>query len=237
MTGPSEPPRRFYKTVRIDGGQDHGVQLDGRGARTPAGLALRVPTPALARLLAQEWEDQGEHILIASMPAVRLAFTAIDRVASAREEVCTEVARYAGADLLCYFADQPKALEERQARAWSPLLDWARDDLELHLIRTIGIVHRTQPAETLLRAARLAGALDDFALAGLAHATALFGSAVLAFAVQRDKLSGEEAFELSRLDEAFQIERWGADEEASVRTEAGRMEARMLEAWFRALDA
>jgi chaperone required for assembly of F1-ATPase len=237
MTEPSEPPRRFYSAVRIEAGHDYRLLLDGRPVRTPAGAVLTVPTEALARMLAAEWEAQGRDIVMASMPAVRLAFTALDRVSQTREAVCTEVARYASSDLLCYFADQPKALEERQLAAWGPVLDWARDSLQLHLARTAGVAHRTQPAESLLRVARLAGELDDYALAGLIHATALFGSAVLAFALQRDQFSGLEAFELSRLEEAFQIERWGADEEAEARTEALRAEARMLEAWFRGLGA
>ena len=78
-------------------------------------------------------------------------------------------------------------------------------------------------------------ALDDFSLTGLATATGLFGSAVLALAVQRGALSGAEAFELSRLDEAWQERQWGVDEEAAQRTAARRAEAELLDRWFAAL--
>jgi chaperone required for assembly of F1-ATPase len=240
-TGAAQPPRRFYKAVgtgasKTGAAKDgFGVLLDGRAVRTPAGLALTAPTEALARMLADEWDAQGEHIVMASMPAVRLAFTALDRVAGAREAVCAEAARYAGSDMLCYFADGPTALVERQLQAWGSVLDWAEQALGLTLIRTVGVAPVEQPAASLLRAARLAEQLDDFALAGLVHGAALFGSAVLAFALQRGQLSGEAAFELSRLDEAFQAEFWGVDDEAARRTEAMRAEAAMLEAWFGAL--
>ena len=120
--------------------------------------------------------------------AVRLAFTALDAVAGARAPVAAEVARYAGSDMLCYFADHPTPLVERQVKGWGAILQWAEEDLQLPLVRTTGIIHVTQPAETLLRVARLADALDDFSLAGLAHATSLVGSAILALALQRDKL-------------------------------------------------
>ena len=229
-------PKRFYKAAHVQavaGG--FAVVLDGRGVRTPAGAALVAPTEAMAKLLAAEWDAQGEYVAMATMPAVRLAFTALDRVAEAREAVAAEVARYAGADLLCYFADGPEALVERQLHHWGPVLEWAESELQLHLIRTVGISPQEQPAASLLRAARLADHLDDFALAGLAHAAALYGSALLAFALQRGELGGETAFELSRLDEAFQAERWGVDEEAARRTEAMRAEAVMLGAWFEAL--
>jgi chaperone required for assembly of F1-ATPase len=235
-TGASAPPRRFYKAVRaqaVTGG--FGVLLDGRAVRTPAGLALVAPTEALAEMLVREWDAQGQSILMATMPATRLAFTALDRVAGAREAVCAEAARYAGSDMLCYFAEAPKALAERQLRSWGPVLAWAEAALGLDLIRAVGVAPIEQPAASLLRTARLADQLNDFALAGLVHGAALFGSAVLAFALQRGQLNGETAFELSRLDEAFQVEFWGVDDEAARRTQAMRAEAAMLEAWFRAL--
>ena len=78
--------------------------------------------------------------------------------------------------------------------------------------------------------------LDDFALAGLGMATPLLGSAILSLALQRGAVSGAEAFELSRLDEAFQESRWGVDAEAAERTAARRAEAELLERWFRALE-
>ena len=81
----------------------------------------------------------------------------------------------------------------------------------------------------------LAAAQDSFALAGLAFATALFGSAVLGLAAQRGRLTGVQAFELSRLDETFQEEQWGVDDEAAARAERLRTDAVMLGAWFAAL--
>jgi chaperone required for assembly of F1-ATPase len=238
MTDPTKPPRRFYKAVSIEVAENgFCVRLDGRGARTPAGKLLAAPTDALARLLAAEWDAQAQQIVMASMPATRLAFTALDRIGDARGAVCEEIAGYAGSDVLCYFAEAPKSLEERQIQAWGPVLDWAQEALSLRFIRTVGVKHVAQPVETLARAAHLAGELDDFGLAGLAAATALFGSAVLAFAVQRDKLSGALALDLSRLDEIYQAERWGVDAEAAVRAQGMLAEAVMLESWFRALAA
>ena len=116
------------------------------------------------------------------------------------------------------------------------MLEWAETELDLHFARATSIAYRDQPVETLLRAAKLAEAESDFSLAALAHATSLFGSAVLAFALLRDQFTGEEALALSRLDEAFQQEQWGVDDEAAERTANMRAEARMLERWLRALE-
>jgi chaperone required for assembly of F1-ATPase len=230
--------KRFYSKAEAAPAQDgFAIHLDGRAAKTPQGAPLILPTAAVADLVAAEWAGQGDWIEFTAMPASRHAFTAIDRVALARYETAAELARFAGSDLLCYFAEEPVALIARQNSAWGPLLDWAQADLGLTFIRATGVVHQAQPPETISRAEALAEELDDFALAGLAWGAALLGSAVLAFAVQRGRIGGEEAFDLSRLDETFQEEHWGADAEASERAERLKGEAILLDRWFRALAA
>ena len=96
-------------------------------------------------------------------------------------------------------------------------------------------MHRAQPPATITRARALAAGEGDLALAGLAFAAAQFGSAVLAFAVRRGRLTGEEAHDLARLEEAHQEAEWGVDAEAAARTAARLEEARFIARWFAAL--
>lgn len=228
--------RRFWTEVSVEpDGQGWAVRLDGRMPKSPQGHSLVLPTQASAQLVAAEWAGQGDILAPATMPATRLAFTAIDRVREARREVADEIAAYAGSDALCYLAEEPAALIERQSQDWTPWRDWAERELGAVLIPVAGIIHRPQPEEALAAIREHALKLDDYALTGLAMATPLFGSAVLAFAVQRSALSGGKALELSRLDEAFTEERWGVDAEAAERAEGLRAEATMLERWFAAL--
>jgi len=233
---PVEKPKRFYKAVtveRADGG--FGVFLDGRRLRTPKAQLMTLPTRALADLVAGEWAAQTDVIEIATMHATRLANTAIETVGGAREGLADQAAQYAGDDLLCYFAENPAELVARQEAAWGPVLSRAEMELGLRFERCAGIIHKDQPPETLAKVRALALDLDDFTLAGLAFGVALFGSAVLALAVQRGWLGGPQAYDLSRVDEAFQEEKWGVDAEAAERTERLRGEAGVLEQWFRAL--
>ncbi|HVN00886.1 MAG TPA: ATP12 family protein [Caulobacteraceae bacterium] len=232
----SERRRRFYKAAGAapaDGG--HAVQLDGRTARTAAGAPLVVPTEALARLIAAEWAAQGAQIDPASMPGTQLATAALSLGDAGRAAAVERVASFAGSDLLCYFADGPSGLVERQERRWGPVIAWAEGALDVAFHRTQGIVHRPQPQPTLDRIAELARVEDDFALVGLVAAAALLGSAILAFALRRGELSAEAVFDLSRLDETFQEERWGVDAEAAARAEAMAKEAVALGRWFAAL--
>ena len=232
----ADRPRRFYQQAAVaprDGG--FGVALDGRAAKTPNGAALVVPAEALAELLVREWSAQGDAIDLTAMPANRLAATVIDRTAEAGPALAAEVARYAGSDVICYVAEEPLELAERQARDWTPLRDWASGALGVNLHPVKGVIHQPQPAEALARVEALCASLEPFTLAGVAFAAPLFGSAVLALAVQRARLDGEGAFELSRLDEAFQEARWGVDEEAAARTALLKAEARLIGCWFEAL--
>ena len=235
---PGDKPRRFYKAVdvvEVEGG--FGVQLDGRNVRGPKGGLVVLPTRSLAEQVAQEWASQGETLDIAGMHATRLANTAIDSVPQSREAVAQSVADYAASDLVCYFADAPAGLVDRQVHGWGPVLTQIEAEAKLAFVRAAGIVHREQPAETLAGVKALALELDDFGLTGLAFGAALFGSAILVIALQRGWLNGEQAFELSRLDEAWQEEQWGVDAEAAERTARLRGEAMMLDRWFRGLAA
>jgi chaperone required for assembly of F1-ATPase len=228
--------RRFYKEAMagpVEGG--HAILLDGRPAKTAGGGRLITPTPSLAEVLAGEWAGQAEFIDFSYMPATRLAFTAIDRGAEAHAGLAREAARYAGSDTLCYPATSPTPLVRRQDALWTPWRGWAERELGLRFKTAGEALHVSQPPETLAGVERIADGLDNFSLAGLVFACGLYGSAILALAVQRRALDAVEAFDLSRLEEAFQAEQWGLDAEAEARTEALREEAAMLERWFAAL--
>jgi len=228
--------KRFWTeaTVAPDG-TDWVVLLDGRAPKTPAHARFLLPTEASARLVADEWAAQGEFLDPGTMPATRLAATAIDRVSLSREPVAGEIAAYVGSDLLCYLAEHPGNLVAEQTREWAPWREWAARELGVHVEPTQGVIHRPQPPESVARVRDHALALDDFALTGLAMAVPLLGSAILGLAVQRGALSGAAAFDLSRLDEAFQERQWGIDADNAERTESRRAEAVLLDRWFRSL--
>lgn len=229
-------PKRFYKAaaaVEVDGG--FAVQLDGRTPKSPAKRPLVAPTQALGEIIAAEWEAQVDYIDHSLMPATRLAFTAIDRIAETRADVAREITAYAASDHLCYRAESPKPLVERQEREWGAVLDWANAEHGLVFTPVAGIIHAPQPPATLASVEALALTLDDFALAGVAFAAGLLGSTVLSLAVRAGRLTGQQALDLSRLDEIYQAEQWGEDAEAKARAEALGVEAAMIERWFAAL--
>lgn len=229
-------PKRFYTDVAVvSDGDAWRVTLDGRALRTPNGAALALPTERLAEAIAEEWRGQMERIDLHSMVLTRLAYGAIDRAQETWDAAAEEAARYAGTDLVCYLADRPEALRERQDAAWSPLRVWAKEAHGVSLITVSGIIPQPQDEASLAAVRTHVQQLEQFRRAGIAHAIPLFGSAVLGLAVERGRLTAAEAYELSRIDEVFQNEKWGEDSEAARRTASGRAEAAALDRWFAAL--
>jgi chaperone required for assembly of F1-ATPase len=216
------PVRRFYKAVEVrEADGRHALMLDGRGARTPGRNPLSATSRALMLEVAAEWERQGEAVVPADMPLTRLLNSAIDGVAHTMAETRADILRYAGSDLLCYRAEEPEALVERQAQAFDPILRWAAETLGAAFNVTAGVMHVAQPHAALAAIGAALEAYDDpAALAALSVMTTLTGSALLALAVARGLLSSESAWQAAQIDEDFQAERWGADAEATVRREA-----------------
>jgi chaperone required for assembly of F1-ATPase len=215
--------KRFYRTVDVGeatGGQ-HALTLDGRGARTPGRNLLAAKSRALMLKVAAEWERQRETIEPADMPLTRLLNSAVDGVSRTMAETRADVLKYAGSDLLCYRAEEPEALAERQRLAFDPILAWAAETLGARFNLGAGVVHVDQPAESIEAVRSAIADFDDpVALAALSVMTSLSGSALLALAVARGRLSAEEAWRAAHVDEDFQAERWGADGEARARREA-----------------
>ncbi|MDE9451101.1 ATPase [Aliiroseovarius sp. Z3] len=224
--------KRFWKqaqVVKTDGG--YSVELDGRPIKTPAKALLQVPTLALAEAIAKEWDAQVDKIDPDTMPVTRTANSALDKVAHQFADVADMLAAYGDSDLLCYRATHPEELVSRQSDLWDPLLDWAADDLGARLVPVAGIMHQPQDGIALSRLTERVHALSDFELAGFHDLVAISGSLVLALAVTSERLSVDEAWSLSRLDETWQEEQWGVDEEASELAEKKRIDI-VNAAWF-----
>lgn len=236
MADGSEKPRRFYKSASaFEGADGWSVQLDARPLKTPAKAALALPTRTLAEAIANEWDRQQETLAIQSMHLTRLANVAIDRTPVSRDAMADELARYCETDLVCHLAEGPAALREQQEAVWAPVRAWAGKSLGIFLLPVEGIVAAMQPPASLEAARTHALGLDNFRLTGLAYGCGLLGSAVLALAVSEGEMAAADAFAASRVDEAFQQEQWGVDEEAAAATEARRIEAEALSLWFLAL--
>jgi chaperone required for assembly of F1-ATPase len=209
--------KRFWKQATAsacDGG--FTVTLDGKAVKTPAKRLLVVPTLAMAEAIALEWDAQERVIKPETMPVTRAANSALDKVAPQFAEVAALLSAYGETALLCYRATAPQELIDRQAAGWDPLLDWAAQTYKAPLLVTAGVVHITQPEDSVRALWEAVHAFDNFRLAALHDLIAISGSLVLALAVTSRRLTAEQAWDLSRIDESWQNELWGVDDEAAA---------------------
>lgn len=212
-------PKRFYKAASVEEREGaFSVLLDGKPVRTPGRAFLALPTRAAAQLVADEFAAQEKEINPVSMPVLRLANAAIDGVARDPQPAADEIVRFAGTDLLFYRAEAPAGLAARQSASWDPVLDWAHEHIGARFLLAGGVMHVTQPVESLEAIARhVAARSEPFRLSALHVMTTLTGSAVLALAVEAHALDAEAAWIAAHIDEDWQIEQWGEDHDAQAR--------------------
>jgi chaperone required for assembly of F1-ATPase len=79
--------------------------------------------------------------------------------------------------------------------------------------------------------------LDPWRLIGARRATELTGSAILGLAVEAGAFPAADVFSAARLDERFQGEKWGEDEEALARERRIEGEFLMIARWLELLGS
>jgi chaperone required for assembly of F1-ATPase len=215
--------KRFWKEVSVrPATAGYGIYLDDKPLKTPLKTSLLAPTMAVAEGIAAEWEAVEEKINPLEMHLTRCANATLDKVVIDHGAVAGMLAEYGATDLLCYRADGPKELVERQAKAWDPLLDWMGQKYDVTLIATTGIMHVHQPSDGQNKLRAVVCAYDPWRLTALHDLVTISGSLVLGLAVATKHLSAKDVWPLSRIDETWQEEQWGIDEAANAAAEIKR---------------
>ena len=217
--------KRFWREVTVGADGANGkdawrVALDGRPIRTQQGAAQLIPTERLAEALAAEWRAQGETIDPAGFVLRDLADYALDVVGDVvvpnRAEAIARILAYAETDTLCYRAEPDEPLGIRQRAEWEPLLKAAEARHGVRFERVTGIVHRAQPAATLVRLREALATHDAFQLAALQTIASLAASLVVALAALEPGGDAETLWAAANLEEDWQAEQWGIDAEAQT---------------------
>jgi chaperone required for assembly of F1-ATPase len=211
--------KRFWDTASVQRTeQGHLILLDGKPMRLPSGAPLVVGSTRLAHAIGEEWQaaggTKGGEMTFKDTPLTRLAGTALERIAPDPAPTVDAIARYGESDLLCYRAETPQKLVERQQRQWQPWLDWVALTYDAPLRVAAGVGYVKQHHDSIAALRRAVAALDADVLAGLSIAVPALGSLVLGLAIAAGEMDTDTAYALSALDELFQAEQWGDDYEA-----------------------
>ena len=210
--------KRFYKSVGVtpsDGGWQ--VTLDGRGLKTVRGAAQLVPNEAFARRLAREWDSQGEKLDPASFPWRDMTDYAIDQVTKFAPDIAEKLVPFADTDTLLYRAHPDEALYTRQQEVWEPILTAFETREGVAFKRVCGIMHVSQSEETLAAMRQRVAALPAFALTALEAMTNLASSLTIGLSALESDADPDALWQAASLEEEWQAEEWGRDEEAEER--------------------
>ena len=214
---PEWKQKRFWKNVHVVSSEaGFFIKLDDKILKTPAKRQMMLPTEALAKKVASEWDKQIEEIDPTTMPFTKSANAALDKVSEQYEEVSSLLGEYGETDLLCYRADSPPELQKRQKTGWDPILKWAENTFKVQINCGTGIVYIPQNEKLFSETRKKINNLSIFELTALYDMVSITGSLILGLAIINGRLSAEEAYQLSRIDEQWQLEQWGEDEEAQV---------------------
>jgi len=218
--------KRFYSDVGVAEGEGgFSITLDGKPIKTPSGRIVTAPVREIADAIAAEWQAQQETIDPLTMPLTRFANSVVEAVVERVQLVRDDVAKYFHSDLLFYRAGHPQALVEREAQHWDPVLFWAADQLGAHFILAEGITYVRQP-DTAVEAARSALPDDPWSVAAVHVVTTLTGSALLALALARGARDADQVWSAAHVDEDWNRDQWGVDEEVAARRAAREVDFR-----------
>ena len=228
--------KRRYADTGVAGREgDLRIELDGRPVMTPARHPLRVPSRPLGDAIAGEWACQGDRIDPSIMPLMRLASTAIDRVAPDPDRVIAGLVAWGMSDLVCFRADHPVELVRRQEASWQPLVEWIAAEHGAALAVTTGIMPLKQPPGSIIALRSALAGLDSFHLVAVHSVASATGSLVIALALLAGRLDAGEAFRAGALDELWSLEVWGDDAEARRQLDVRQTDIREADRFLRLL--
>lgn len=218
----SAAAKRFWTTTGIemvsqDGNTGFSITLDGRQVKTPQGQLFTVASQPLVDVICGEWDAQVETINPDTMPIYKFAVTAIDRVTPQRDAVVDELASYGGSDLLCYREDRDHRLADHQHTIWQPYLDWAEHTYGTKLDVFGGIMPGAQSQQTQTALRGIVDGFSDFHLSGLHSLVTVSGSLILGLAAASNQSSLDQIMDAAFLDDLWQEDKWGYDEDAAKR--------------------
>ena len=223
--------KRFYQTASLQEAMTgFQVVLDQRAVKTQGGKPQIVASKPLGEALAGEWEAQGETLDASAFPLRDMTDYALDMVPDTKGEIVEKLLRYADTDTLCYRAGPDEPLWQKQREIWDPLVDALEAREGIRLERVSGIVAKPHPPETIDTLRARLSAFDDFELAALEQLSSLAASLCIGLAALESDADGMALWAAANLEEDWQIEQWGEDEEAAERR------ANRLAAFLKAME-
>ena len=131
-----------------------------------------------------------------------------------REKIIADILSFVDTDVLFFRAEYPDNLIKKQNEKWNPVLEWFATEYGVEPKITSQITPPKQDKKLAKAIGDEVRKMNGRELIAFSKTAGGFTSLILALAVMKRHISVDDAFALSRLDELFQNEMWGEDEEA-----------------------
>jgi len=222
--------KKFWETIEIKkkSSKEFYILLDDKKLKTPLKNELVLSNYLMAKEVLKEWDQSSDIIKTDDLVFYGLLSTAIDRVREEKNSYINDIINFIDTDLICYRADNPIDLVSFQNKHWDPVIIL----IEKYINNNVGVFKGVMPSQQNSKVhhkiKNLVVGLNDVQISVLHRITNLIGSVFLALCILKKDLSNKQAFELSFLDELWQAENWGYEEDASakrkkIRTELNRL--------------
>ncbi|XP_060794925.1 ATP synthase mitochondrial F1 complex assembly factor 2 [Neoarius graeffei] len=226
--------RKFYQDVSISQGEGglFEINLDRRKLKTPGGKLFTVPSEALAIAVATEWDAQKDTLKFYTMHLTTLCNTALDNPTQRnKDQMISAALKFLETDTICYRVEDPPGLVELQKNEWDPVMDWIEKRYNVVIGSSFSIMGPQIPEKTKETFRQHLNSYNLWSLTGLEYVISQLKSLILSFGLIDRHLTVEHAVLLSRLEEEYQIQRWGNVEwahdydlyELRARTAAGAL--------------
>ena len=209
--------KKFWKKVQVTriSSNFFQIKLDKKILKTPMNKDLTFLNYHVAFETSKEWDFDGPIINTDEMIFYGLVSTAIDKIKKNKKLFINQLLSFIDTDLICYRADAPIELVQLQNKKWDPIISIVEKYIGFRLETFIGIMPSKQKKVTHLKVKQIINQFSDIEISALHRITNITGSVFLSLCILRGDLSKKNAFELSFLDELWQAENWGNEEEAS----------------------
>lgn len=203
--------KRFYKNVALTRSNgEFEINLDQRKLKTPMGKVLRLPNEATALAIAAEWDGQTDKVKPNDMHFTKLANTVVDNPTHrSKEQIINAILEYLDSDTVCYRIDEPEDFVEVQKKFWDTIISSVEERYHVKLPVTSGLDITQVPAETKTIFRQHLMSHNEWSLTGYQFTVEAMKSFIIAIALCDGFINVEDAVYLSRLEQEFQMQKWG----------------------------
>ncbi|XP_070338351.1 ATP synthase mitochondrial F1 complex assembly factor 2 isoform X6 [Equus asinus] len=148
-----------------------------------------------------------------------------------KDQLIRAAVKFLDTDTICYRVEEPETLVELQKNEWDPVIEWAEKRYGVEIGSSTSIMGPSIPARTQEVLISHLASYNMWALQGIEFVVTQLKSMVLTLGLIDLRLTVEQAVLLSRLEEEYQIQKWGNIEwahdyelqELRARTAAGAL--------------